>query len=212
MRFPRGAHAGEGLANLDVLDCGVSAFEKWVFIDFVINRRKKYMAHVIVVGGTGMLREVSLFLAKHDNTVSVIGLEREDLNGLALEAQKFNGRINPILVDYRDPQALEQGLCEAMRFFGPLTLAVAWITPDALPGAANTLAAVISAHSPVCRYFQVLPGGEITGKDRRFLDNLPGAGKDPVPQDHSRFQDRARHVRLAVEPGDFGRHHPSHSQ
>lgn len=118
-----------------------------------------------------MLREVSLFLAKHDNTVSVIGLEREDLNGLALEAQKFNGRINPILVDYRDPQALEQGLCEAMRFFGPLTLAVAWITPDALPGAANTLAAVISAHSPVCRYFQVLPGGEITGKDRRFLDN-----------------------------------------
>lgn len=136
------------------------------------------MAHVIVVGGTGMLREVSLFLAKHDNTVSVIGLEHEDLRKLALEAQKFNGRINPILVDYRDRQALEDGLREAMRFFGPLTLAVAWISPDALPGAANTLAEVISAHSPVCRYFQVLPSAGISAKDRRFLDNpFPGLEK-----------------------------------
>lgn len=119
-----------------------------------------------------MLREVSLFLARHDNTVSVIGLEPEDLRSLSLEAQQNNNsRINPILVDYRDTAALEASLCEAMRFFGPLTLAVVWIAPDALPGAADTLAGVISAHSPVCRYFQVLPSTGLGRKDSRFLDS-----------------------------------------
>jgi hypothetical protein len=136
------------------------------------------MAHAIVVGGTGMLREVSLFLAKHDNTVSVIGLEHEDLVSLAQEAQTFNGRINPLLIDYRDQQALRDGLLEAMRFFGPITLAVAWILPEALPDTANALAAVISEHSPVCRYFQVLPSTGLGAKDRRFLDNpFPGMDK-----------------------------------
>jgi hypothetical protein len=126
-----------------------------------------------------MLREVSLFLAKHDNTVSVIGLEQEGLLSLALEAQECNlSRVNPIMVDYRDAQALEASLQEAMRFFGPLTMAVVWINPEALPGAADTLANVISAHSPVCRFFQVLPSAGIGPKDRRFLDNpFPGFPK-----------------------------------
>lgn len=118
-----------------------------------------------------MLFEVSLFLSKHDNTVSVIGLEETDLIRLTEQAQQFNGRINPIVVDYRNGNALEAHLTEAMKLFGPITLAVAWINPDALPDAANVLAEVISAYSPVCRYFQVLPSSGITGKDKRFLDN-----------------------------------------
>lgn len=118
-----------------------------------------------------MLREVSLFMSKHDNTVSVVALESEDLLELKAEAALSGGRINPIQVDYKDATRFASAIRNAMKMHGPIMLAIAWMSTDALPDAANVLVQEIMKLSPVCRYFQVLPSSGITGKDRRFLEN-----------------------------------------
>ena len=41
------------------------------------------MAHVLVVGGTGVLEKVSLFLASHDNVVTVVARSKYDFEKLA---------------------------------------------------------------------------------------------------------------------------------
>ena len=151
------------------------------------------MAHVLVIGGTGMLREVSLFLAKHDNTVSVVALEAVDLENLKQEAQIENGRINTIEVDYCEGKRFQNAVKAAMEAHGPITLAIAWMHTSALPDAANLLVDVISEHSPVCRYFQVLPSSGITGKDRRFLEN-------PFPQ-HNKILYRKIILGFRVDQG-----------
>lgn len=114
------------------------------------------MAHVLVVGGTGMLKKVALFLAAHDNIVSVIARSKSDLEELKAEAETANGKILPIQLDYRDQEALTKELEAAISAHGPINLAVNWMHADAI-GSAQCIAEILNSTSPVCRYFQVLP-------------------------------------------------------
>jgi len=85
--------------------------------------------HALVVGGTGMLRGVSLSLAGR-NAVSVVARGRKGLERL----RKGSRNVHPLSVDYTDGAALEAALDEAVAARGPFTLAVAWIhstAPDA---------------------------------------------------------------------------------
>ncbi len=113
------------------------------------------MAHVLVVGGTGTLKEVSLFLARHNNTVSVIARDAERLTDLVQEAGDLQGRINPVNVDYNQTDKLRAVLFNAIHSYGPIILVVNWMRTYAVSGA-EALAKVLNQTSPVCRYFQVL--------------------------------------------------------
>ena len=113
------------------------------------------MAHVLVVGGTGTLKDVSLFLAQHENTVSVIARDTERLESLCNEAGDLVGRINPVIVDYNQTDELKKALFQAIASHGPIILVVNWMHTYAV-GGAETLATIINRTSPICRYFQVL--------------------------------------------------------
>ncbi|MEM7040458.1 MAG: hypothetical protein AAF570_26065 [Bacteroidota bacterium] len=116
------------------------------------------MAHVLVVGGIGMLKKVSLFMAQHDNVVSVVTQSSEALEAIMAEAPSMKGKINPISVDFDDTTSLQHLVAEAMDEYGPAMLAVNFLDDDALQ-AADVIAEVLNEKSPVCRFFDILPGG-----------------------------------------------------
>ena len=111
------------------------------------------MDHSLVVGGTGMLRDVSLHLAQH-NAVSVVARTERDLQQLKTDATRLPGDIHPLRLDYCDVSALEYGLHEAVRLHGPVYNAVCWIHSDATDATA-VLAETLTESSPGCRLFHV---------------------------------------------------------
>jgi hypothetical protein len=124
------------------------------------------MAHVLVVGGTGALEKVSLFLASHDNVVSVVARTQEDFERLQVEARGLSGKINPIVMDYQNVDGISIRIKESIAQFGPVTLAVNWVHMQMLK-VVDVIAAILNATSPFCRYFQILPGKELAASNER---------------------------------------------
>ncbi|WP_053220251.1 Rossmann-fold NAD(P)-binding domain-containing protein [Virgibacillus senegalensis] len=81
--------------------------------------------HALVIGGTGMLAQVSSWLASNFDTVSVIGRSEKKLDRLKKKAQDMN-RINKLVVDYYELATLETKLKKAIEEHGPITLVVCW--------------------------------------------------------------------------------------
>ena len=128
------------------------------------------MAHVLVVGGTGMLKDVSLFLAQHENTVSVVARNPERLETLTEEAMELRGRINPLRIDYRNIEGFKSQLRIAIQNYGPIILVVNWMDSDAME-ASDLVAEMLDTSSPICRYFQVLStSGNSFAEERYFVN------------------------------------------
>lgn len=112
------------------------------------------MAHVLIVGGTGMLNAVSCFLAEKGNIVTVIARNRDKLHEMSCKVAALGGKINPLSVDYNNLEDLENKLSAAVGTYGPIQLAVAWMLPRSRPTFYH-LANFLNRTSPVCRLFQV---------------------------------------------------------
>jgi hypothetical protein len=131
------------------------------------------MAHVLVVGGTGMLRGVVHDLATRGDTVSVVARRPDRFAALARAAAGLPGRVNPLPVDYRDGDALRAHLEESGGQFGPFALAVCWIHSTA-PDAPFVVADVVNRGPAACRYVHVLasetadPSRSDPGTEARF--------------------------------------------
>lgn len=112
--------------------------------------------HVIVVGGSGMLRAATLELADDADVVTVIARNSDRLSAVVRQAAARGGRIDPISVDYRDTDALVGALEDQTASYGRFGLAVCWIHGKA-PGAATVVAKFL-AEPPASpgRYFHVL--------------------------------------------------------
>lgn len=82
------------------------------------------MAHALVIGGTGMLKNVSLWLTKQGYHVSVIGRNEEKLYRLVETAPTA---FTPLQVDYQDDERLRESITYTMKKNGPIHLVVAWI-------------------------------------------------------------------------------------
>ncbi len=94
------------------------------------------MAHALVVGGTGMLRDVCRHLAAHAHHVSVVARSRAQLETLARDVAHLgppHGPIHPLPVDYRDLPAFERAIRSAPADAGPVTLGVCWVHDPAQP-------------------------------------------------------------------------------
>lgn len=111
--------------------------------------------HALVVGGTGMLRGVSLGLAERGYGVSVVARRRFRLEDLAKAAAALPGRIHPLPLDYRDTEALVAALRDACSSLGPIELAVVWIHGDA-PHAPLAVARWVGGPARPGRYFRIL--------------------------------------------------------
>jgi NAD(P)-dependent dehydrogenase (short-subunit alcohol dehydrogenase family) len=81
------------------------------------------MSHALVIGGSGMLAEASLWLAGRHGRVTVIGRNRDKLNRLAAR----DARIHPVSADYYREDAFRVALRASLDEHGPWSLVVAWI-------------------------------------------------------------------------------------
>lgn len=98
--------------------------------------------HTLVVGGTGMLRDLCLSLALRGQVVSVIAQDAARLDALRIEAERHGKIINPLPVDYGHAVQLSNRIRAAQALHGPITLAVCWVhgdSPQALPTIAEEL-------------------------------------------------------------------------
>ena len=89
------------------------------------------MEHALVVGGTGMLRGLSLGLAVRASFVSVVARDEARLADLAEAAATLPGTLMPWSADYRNDASLATTVTSAQEAFGPVDTVVAWIHSDA---------------------------------------------------------------------------------
>lgn len=82
------------------------------------------MKHALVIGGTGMLSEVSLWLSKNGYHVSVIGRNPEKMQRLL---EQNSAQLSPVFVDYTNTKELADHLVQIQQKNGALHLVVAWI-------------------------------------------------------------------------------------
>lgn len=137
--------------------------------------------HAIVIGGTGMLQEVSSWLTNEFNTVTVIGRSQEK-HQLLLSNACHPERIHSISVDYLNEEEFTHQLEQAIQHHGDCELVVAWIHSVAknawnvlydvlsqlnstnwelfhVQGSSASRLTVNSEHSfPNCHYHQVILG------------------------------------------------------
>jgi len=129
--------------------------------------------HALVIGGTGMLRQVAVHLARQDHTVSVIARDIERLRAVVDATQHADGVVNVIPVDYHDSAALAAAIREAAMILGPVTLAVSWIHTSAAE-APYAVADAINQGGHICRFFDVLgssagdPAHPMAEREERF--------------------------------------------
>ena len=84
--------------------------------------------HALIIGGTGMLKGVSLWFMDRGYKVSVIG--RSERKHLDLVQKAANpSLINRLMLDYNDHPLLEKGIREAIEKYGPIATVVSW-TPS----------------------------------------------------------------------------------
>ncbi len=84
------------------------------------------MKNALVVGGTGMLSNVSLWLVHKGYYVAVIGRDSNKMNSLIKKSPNIS-LFEPILVDYRNEEVLRENLRSFQKKNGKIDLVVAWI-------------------------------------------------------------------------------------
>lgn len=110
------------------------------------------MSHALVVGGTGMLKGVSLALAQQGHQVTVLARTLSNLDELVKES---NGVIEPLKVNYCDTDALNRVLKQSVQQRGRFDLAVVWIHSTA-PQAPFEVAEWVGDDEKMGHYFHVL--------------------------------------------------------
>jgi hypothetical protein len=93
------------------------------------------MKHALVVGGTGMLSGVSLWLVENGYHVSVIARNPERMEKLIEKACSKN-LVTPLFVNYTNNKELQEKVELTIQQNGSIDLVVAWIhsiAEDALP-------------------------------------------------------------------------------
>ena len=122
------------------------------------------MRKAIVIGGTGMLAEVSLWLESEGYHVYVLARNKHKMDQLI---RKSSGFISPIFTDYKN----ETELRVEMNKLGCVDLAVAWIHSDA-PMALNIILQELSLKTEQFQVFHVV-GSRTDLESLKNLLNLP---------------------------------------
>ena len=95
-----------------------------------MEETEKIMEHVIVIGGSGILRGLCIHWAEEGKVVSVVGRDKAKIVEMVAQTQKAPGLINPVAVDYLQVPTLQKKLIEAVAHLGRPTMTVTWIRPE----------------------------------------------------------------------------------
>lgn len=123
------------------------------------------MKHALVIGGTGMLKNVSLSLLMDYETVTVVARSEEGFELLKNEAGKLAVKLNPLKIDYTDYLGFTNALLKALKDFGDFSLCLCWIHSSA--PAASMIAAKVVNQSPKCDFYEILGSGSRDTTDEK---------------------------------------------
>ncbi|MDG5788400.1 short-chain dehydrogenase [Evansella sp. AB-P1] len=84
------------------------------------------MKHALIVGGTGMLSDVSLSLVEEGYHVSIVARNSSRMNQL-IKASNNGSRITPVFVDYRNSDELRKNVKDVLQKNGPVEIIITWI-------------------------------------------------------------------------------------
>src|SRR5699024_7539718 len=98
------------------------------------ERKMAFFKHAIMIGGTGMLSEMSKWVMQQATYTVIIGRNEQRLRRL----QSDYGSVHVKQLDYKDTHALRQMIQTAIVQHGAIDLVVAWIHSDA-PYAISTI-------------------------------------------------------------------------
>ena len=82
------------------------------------------MKHALVIGGTGMLSGVSIWLSENGYHVSVIGRNPKKMQQLL---DQNPSQMTPLFVDYTNNEELAKQFHRIQKKNGPIHLVIAWI-------------------------------------------------------------------------------------
>ncbi|WP_281258669.1 short-chain dehydrogenase [Melghirimyces profundicolus] len=126
----------------------------------------------MVVGGTGMIRDVSVFLAGKGYDVTVVARNHQRLNSLVNDTPSAEGSVHPAQVDYHDGDAFLKEMERAISTYGPIQLAVVWIHSTA-PEAPYKLASLLDQSIESCDYFHII-GSSVADPSRDSTSGIEG--------------------------------------
>lgn len=81
------------------------------------------MSHALIIGGSGMLKGTSIWLASKYDYVTVIGRSKKKMDSLINQCNN----IKPLYLDYHDTNNLKLEIEEQIRKLGHIDLIVAWV-------------------------------------------------------------------------------------
>ncbi|KAB2331355.1 short-chain dehydrogenase [Bacillus mesophilum] len=112
------------------------------------------MKHALVIGGTGMLSGVSIWLIDNGYHVSIIARDAEKMKQLQKEASS-SSQLTPLLVDYRNNDKLIEKLKVTIKQNGEINIVVAWIHSIA-ENALQSIISEVSKESNSWELFHIL--------------------------------------------------------
>lgn len=83
--------------------------------------------HALVIGGTGMLSDVSAYLLNRYKYVSVIARCESSFTSLLENAKSNHGILNPLVTDYSDSKNSLDLIKKSIEEFGNINLCISWI-------------------------------------------------------------------------------------
>lgn len=132
--------------------------------------------HSLVVGGSGMLAQVSVALAA-GRVVSVLSRNRDRVMALDALAKAQGGQVNHIDCDYTDDVMLHASLVGAAARLGPYRRAVVWVHMNEAPNApgiiADALESLNEGQGEPVDYFHVL-SSRTARPDKAMAERLEG--------------------------------------
>lgn len=149
------------------------------------------MKHALVIGGTGMLAKVSVWLAENGYHVSIVGRNPKKMQTVL---DQNPSQLTPVLMDYANTAEWIEQIRGIQHQHGPIQLIVAWVhstAPQAIPCLLELLPAAqhvnffhvngsssnlqdIKTNIPVpdhVRYHQIQLGFKIENGSSRWLTN-----------------------------------------
>lgn len=115
------------------------------------------MKHILIVGGTGMLREATTHFIEQGHIVSIMSRNESRVEAFRKKYPKKKGRIWPIVQDYSNPIEAVAKVQEAAKMFVRIDLAILWVhaTGNAF---SEQVKRFLFLHNPDVKVFQILGG------------------------------------------------------
>lgn len=113
------------------------------------------MKHILIVGGTGMLKGTATHFIEKGYIVSILARNRDRLDGLRREYPQWKGRILPIAQDYRNSEQALKKVKEAAEMYAYIDTAVLWIH-DTGRQFSEEVKKFIFSHHPDAKVYQLL--------------------------------------------------------